>query len=52
MREVLEPNTGGINMGDGAPVRTALYEEHLALGANVVDFHGFELPIWCSNNTE
>jgi aminomethyltransferase len=52
MREVLEPNTGGINMGDGAPVRTALYEEHLALGANVVDFHGFELPIWYSNITE
>tara|TARA_B100001027_G_C16255047_1_gene326455 strand:- start:220 stop:1332 length:1113 start_codon:yes stop_codon:yes gene_type:complete len=30
-------------------VRTALYEEHLALGANIVDFHGFELPIWYSN---
>ena len=30
-------------------VRTALYEEHVALGANIVDFHGFELPIWYSN---
>lgn len=52
MREVLEPNTGGLSMGDGAPVRTALYEEHVALGANIVDFHGFELPIWYSNITE
>ena len=36
-------------MSDTAPVRTALYEEHLALDANMVDFHGFELPIWYSN---
>ena len=36
-------------MSDGAPVRTALYDEHVALGANIVDFHGFELPIWYSN---
>ena len=34
------------------PVRTALYEEHLALDANIVDFHGFELPIWYSNISE
>ena len=34
------------------PVRTALYEEHLALEANIVDFHGFELPIWYSNISE
>lgn len=26
--------------------RTALYDEHVAAGANLVDFHGFELPIW------
>ena len=35
-----------------APVRTALHEEHLALDANIVDFHGFELPIWYSNISE
>ena len=36
-------------MSEGAPVRTALYDEHVALEANLVDFHGFELPIWYSN---
>ena len=30
-------------MATGNPVRTALYEEHVALDANIVDFHGFEL---------
>ena len=30
-------------------IRTALYEQHLESGANIVDFHGFELPIWYSN---
>ena len=39
-------------MSDIAPVRTSLYDEHVALGANIVDFHGFELPIWYSNITE
>ena len=39
-------------MSDGAPVRTALYEEHVSLDANIVDFHGFELPIWYSNIKE
>ena len=39
-------------MSEGKPVRTALYEEHVALEANIVDFHGFELPIWYSNITE
>lgn len=39
-------------MSDAPPVRTALYEEHLALEANLVDFHGFELPIWYSNIKE
>ena len=32
-------------------VRTALYDEHVKLGANIVDFHGFELPIWYSSIT-
>jgi len=36
-------------MSDGEPVRTALYDEHVSLGGNIVDFHGFELPIWYSN---
>ena len=39
-------------MATGNPVRTALYEEHVALDANIVDFHGFELPIWYSNISE
>ena len=36
-------------MSSKSLVRTALYEEHVALNANIVDFHGFELPIWYSN---
>ncbi len=39
-------------MGEQEPVRTALYSEHVALDANIVDFHGFELPIWYSNISE
>tara|TARA_B100000965_G_scaffold406439_1_gene445386 strand:+ start:2264 stop:3376 length:1113 start_codon:yes stop_codon:yes gene_type:complete len=39
-------------MSSGKLVRTALYEEHVALDANIVDFHGFELPIWYSNIKE
>tara|TARA_B100000214_G_scaffold326866_1_gene265135 strand:- start:474 stop:1661 length:1188 start_codon:yes stop_codon:yes gene_type:complete len=34
---------------ENSPVRTACFEEHVALGGNIVDFHGFELPIWYSN---
>ena len=33
----------------GEPQRTALYEAHVAAGGNMVDFHGFELPIWYSS---
>lgn len=36
----------------GELVRTALYEEHLKFGANLVDFHGFELPIWYTSIKE
>ena len=36
-------------MTDGNIVRTALYDEHVALNGNLVDFHGFELPIWYDN---
>ena len=39
-------------MGEGTPARTSLYDEHVSLEANIVDFHGFELPIWYSNITE
>jgi len=39
----------GVNMSEGKPMRTALYDEHVLLEANIVDFHGFELPIWYSN---
>ena len=35
-----------------APVRTALYTSHVESGANLVDFHGFELPIWYSSIKE
>jgi aminomethyltransferase len=45
----IEPAPLDSTMSDHPPVRTALYEEHLALDANMVDFHGFELPIWYSN---
>ena len=36
----------------GELVRTALFEEHVNLDANIVDFHGFELPIWYSSISE
>lgn len=39
-------------MSGGEPVRTALYECHLEAGAKLVDFHGFELPIWYSSIQE
>jgi glycine cleavage system aminomethyltransferase T len=33
-------------MSGDEPVRTALFEEHKSMGGNLVDFHGFELPMW------
>ncbi len=40
----------------GEPVgtlsRTACYEQHVIAGANLVDFHGFELPMWYTNIRE
>ena len=39
-------------MGEDEPVRTSLFNEHVSLGGNIVDFHGFELPIWYSNIKE
>lgn len=38
-----------MTMSDGELIRTALFDEHVALEGNIVDFHGFELPIWYSN---
>ncbi len=32
--------------------RTALFESHVSLGAKMIDFHGFELPIWYSSIQE
>ena len=34
------------------PVRTSLYESHIECGGKIVDFHGFELPIWYSSIKE
>ena len=31
---------------DGGPIRTALYDRHVALGARMVEFAGFEMPVW------
>ena len=36
----------------GSLIRTALYSEHLKSNANIVDFHGFELPIWYTSIKE
>ena len=33
-------------------VRTALYDFHVSDGAKIVDFHGYELPIWYSSIQE
>ena len=40
------------SMETSEPVRTALYGEHLKLNGNIVDFHGFELPIWYTSITQ
>ena len=37
---------------EGPPLRTACFDEHVACGGNMVDFHGFELPIWYSSISE
>ncbi|MEE2812333.1 MAG: glycine cleavage system aminomethyltransferase GcvT [Candidatus Thermoplasmatota archaeon] len=39
-------------MSGGGLVRTALYDAHVERGGNLVDFHGFELPIWYSSMME
>ncbi|MFL2493921.1 MAG: aminomethyltransferase family protein [Candidatus Thalassarchaeum sp.] len=37
---------------NGEPSRTALFDCHTEAGAKMVDFHGFELPIWYSSIQE
>ena len=37
---------GHRDMSGGDLVRTTLYDAHVERGGNLVDFHGFELPIW------
>ncbi len=39
-------------MSETGLARTALYELHLDAGGKMVDFHGFELPIWYSSIQE
>ena len=39
-------------MSEGELVRTALYDAHVERGGNIVDFHGFELPIWYTSMME
>jgi len=39
-------------MSESEPVRTALYSAHVERGGNLVDFHGFELPIWYTSMME
>ena len=33
-------------------MKTALHQSHISAGANMVDFHGYELPIWYSSIQE
>ena len=39
-------------VSEGSPMRTALHQSHLDAGGKMVDFHGFELPIWYSSIPE
>jgi len=39
-------------MGGNETTRTALFDKHVQCGANIVNFHGFELPIWYSSIQE
>ena len=41
-----------MDVNDGTLSRTACYEEHILAGANLVNFHGFELPMWYSSIKE
>jgi len=41
-----------LHMTRSGLVRTALFDEHVASDAKMVDFHGFELPIWYTSIQE
>ena len=43
---------GLMSQGESTLFRTACYEEHVLAKANLVDFHGFELPMWYTNIRE
>ena len=36
----------------GTSLRTSLFDSHLSAGAKIVDFHGYELPIWYTSIQE
>ena len=37
---------------ESVPLKTPLYQSHIENGGKIVDFHGFELPIWYSSIKE
>ncbi|RAH16561.1 MAG: glycine cleavage system aminomethyltransferase GcvT [Methanobacteriota archaeon] len=41
-----------MDVDDGELSRTSCYNEHVLAGANMVDFHGYELPMWYSSIME
>ena len=48
----LHRSTSLRGVSEGPPMRTALHQSHLDAGGKMVDFHGFELPIWYSSIPE
>ena len=48
----LHRSTSLWGVSEGSPMRTALHQSHLDAGGKMVDFHGFELPIWYSSIPE
>ena len=48
----LHRSTSLRGVSEGSPMRTALHQSHLDAGGKMVDFHGFELPIWYSSIPE
>ena len=51
-RNFLHRSTFLPHVSGGLPKRTALYATHLDAEAKMVDFHGFEMPIWYSSIPE
>ena len=49
---LLKTNNDSAGMMSEGLIRTALYEAHQRWGGNIVDFHGFELPIWYTSMME